>query len=90
MRIDSFYSNSIDGGDQPSKSSRKPETSGPVADRAVISSTAGMLRQLRAKLETVPEVRQDKVEALQRAMRSGSYELDPGKIADAMLKEFGQ
>jgi flagellar biosynthesis anti-sigma factor FlgM len=34
-----------------------------------------------------PEIRQDRGSALRDAVRNGSYEIDPGKIADAMLQQ---
>jgi flagellar biosynthesis anti-sigma factor FlgM len=34
-----------------------------------------------------PAVRQDKVESLQQAISSGKYQLDPDKIAGAMIDE---
>jgi len=34
-----------------------------------------------------PEVRQDRVSALREAVRNGSYQIDAGSIADAMMRE---
>ncbi len=42
---------------------------------------------LQAKALSAPEVREEKVQALREAIRNGSYELDPQKIADAMLRD---
>jgi flagellar biosynthesis anti-sigma factor FlgM len=34
-----------------------------------------------------PEIRQDKVDSLTQAVNSGTYQLDPAKIAASMLDE---
>jgi|SRR5450631_3242304 len=42
---------------------------------------------LEAQVLATPEIRQDRVEALRQAISSGNYQLDPAKMADAMLSE---
>jgi flagellar biosynthesis anti-sigma factor FlgM len=42
---------------------------------------------LQAQALATPEVRQDKIQTLRDAIRNGSYEIDPAKIADAMLRD---
>jgi flagellar biosynthesis anti-sigma factor FlgM len=34
-----------------------------------------------------PEIRQEKVDSLTQAVSSGTYKLDPGKIAASMIDE---
>ena len=36
-------------------------------------------------MNQLPEVRQDKVAALQRAIQEGSYQVTPGQAADALM-----
>jgi flagellar biosynthesis anti-sigma factor FlgM len=35
-----------------------------------------------------PAIRQDKVDSLTQAVQNGEYELDPAKIASAMVDEY--
>jgi len=48
------------------------------------TSNVGSLTSLAMQ---TPEIRQDRVSALRDAVHNGTYQLDPGKIADAMLQE---
>lgn len=57
-------------------------------DATNLSSNLQMVQQLKVQLANLPDVRQDKVEALQKAVQSGTYEVDAGKIADAMLTDL--
>jgi len=59
-------------------------------DTVKLSSTHGDVQTLAAGLAQVPEVRTDRVQALQQQVRNGSYSPDSQKVADAMIKEHGQ
>jgi flagellar biosynthesis anti-sigma factor FlgM len=56
-------------------------------DRATLVSDAGSVSSLVSAAMSSPEIRQDKVAALQQAVSSGKYELDPAKIAASMIDE---
>ena len=56
-------------------------------DRATLSSTPQSLSALVSTAMSSPEIRQNKVDALTRAVNSGAYELDPEKIAASMIDE---
>ncbi|HUL15549.1 MAG TPA: flagellar biosynthesis anti-sigma factor FlgM [Terriglobales bacterium] len=56
-------------------------------DTVSLSSTHGDVQQLTTALQSVPEVRTDKVNALQQQIQSGQYNPDNGKLADALLSE---
>jgi flagellar biosynthesis anti-sigma factor FlgM len=72
----------------------KPEASKTEAhlfqseDKATLSLDTVGLNQLETQALQSPEIRQEKVAALREAVRSGQYQVEPGKIADAMLNEF--
>ena len=42
---------------------------------------------LEGRLQAVPEVRQQRVEALRNAISAGTFRISPQRIADAMLAE---
>jgi flagellar biosynthesis anti-sigma factor FlgM len=54
-------------------------------DTVSISSTHGELQSLTASLANVPEVRTDRVNALQQRVNSGQYQPESQKIADAII-----
>ncbi|HEY0759314.1 MAG TPA: flagellar biosynthesis anti-sigma factor FlgM [Acidisarcina sp.] len=56
-------------------------------DTATLSSHSREVSALAVKALATPPVRQDKIDALTQALGSGSYELNPGKIADAIVSD---
>jgi negative regulator of flagellin synthesis FlgM len=97
MKIDPRVQLPSDNQPDPVKSSRSSSAqskgatgasgANPAAgeDTVSISSTHGELQSLTASLANVPEVRTDRVNALQQQVNSGQYQPDSQKIADAIL-----
>lgn len=56
-------------------------------DRTTFTSDQASVGQLVSTALQTPEIRQDKVAALQQAIGSGQYKLDPASIAASMLDE---
>jgi flagellar biosynthesis anti-sigma factor FlgM len=56
-------------------------------DTTGLSTGHDQVQTLAANLNQVPEVRQQRVEALRQSVLGGSYEISPGRIAAAMLSE---
>lgn len=54
-------------------------------DRATFSSAGSMVQVLTAQALSMPEVRQDRVEALRQSVTSGTYRLDAIKTAAAIV-----
>ncbi len=57
-------------------------------DSAQLSVDGGKVQQLKAGLAAVPDVRQDRVAALQKAIASGSYNVSGQQIAQAMSSDL--
>lgn len=57
-----------------------------TGDWAELSSTH--VNALAAQVNDLPEVRQDKVEALSAAIRNGSYDVTPQQTAEAMMSQM--
>ena len=53
-------------------------------DQAQLSVDSDTVQQLKANLSQVPEVRQERVNALRQAMSSGSYQVSDQQLSDAM------
>jgi len=63
--------------------------SGVSQDRTTLSSDTVAVSSLASQaMETAP-IRQDRVDSLRQAIEKGQYKLEPDKIADAILKEYG-
>lgn len=57
-------------------------------DATDLSSDLQKVQRLKTQLAKLPEVRQERVQALQKAVHDGTYEVGAGKIADAMLTDL--
>jgi flagellar biosynthesis anti-sigma factor FlgM len=91
MRID--LNAPIPEAPDPAQSTKSPQTAASNsssegltgADSAQISQYQGRIQELASQVNQFPEIRQDKVAALQRAIQSGSYQVTSAQSAEAML-----
>lgn len=59
---------------------------GPLgADTATLSHDQGRIRELASQVGQMPEIRQEKVAALQRVIDENSYGVTPGQAAEALI-----
>jgi|HubBroStandDraft_1064217.scaffolds.fasta_scaffold713162_1 flagellar biosynthesis anti-sigma factor FlgM len=57
-------------------------------DRATLSSDSASASSLVGIALNSPEVRQGKVDSLTQSIQNGEYDLDPAKIASAMIDDY--
>ena len=57
-------------------------------DQAQLSVSNQTLEQLKAALSQVPEVRQDRVDALRQAVSSGTYNVSDQQLSDAIASDM--
>jgi flagellar biosynthesis anti-sigma factor FlgM len=62
--------------------------SGAGVDQASFSFNQGQLQSLQAQVLAQPEIRDNKVQALQQAIGQGDYSVPPSQIADAMVNDL--
>lgn len=53
-------------------------------DQAQLSVNNDAIQQLKVSLSQVPEVRQERVDALRQAMRNGSFQVSDRQLSDAI------
>jgi len=58
-----------------------------ATERVDLSNKAKDIQKIKQVLDQTPEVREEKVQELKRQIESGSYAINPGRIADKMLGE---
>jgi flagellar biosynthesis anti-sigma factor FlgM len=58
---------------------------GSTGDTAKLSQLQGRVPELLSQVNQLPDIRQDKVAALQQAIQEGSYSVTPGQSAEALL-----
>lgn len=56
-----------------------------ATDSVSLTDTSARLRKLEASLTDLPEVDNERVATIQRAIADGSYQVDANKIADKLL-----
>ena len=72
----------------------KPRTPADVATETTedtvvnLSQRAKEIQMARKAMESEPEVRLDKVQAIKKKIEDGTYEIDYDKTAEKMLKAF--
>jgi flagellar biosynthesis anti-sigma factor FlgM len=59
-----------------------------VADQTQLSSSQSRVQDLKAELTGLPDVRQERVAALQQAIGNGSFHPSDQQLADAILGDF--
>ena len=57
-------------------------------DKAQLSVDSARVEQLKAALARVPEVRQERVDALRQALDKGTYQVTDQQLADAIHSEL--
>jgi negative regulator of flagellin synthesis FlgM len=60
-------------------------SAGLEGDTAKLSQNQGRVQELVSQVNQIPEIRQDKVAALQRAIGEGSYQVTPAQAAEALI-----
>lgn len=74
--------NTAKGSNQASQSAAATSTSmPPKSDSVSITSQAQQLQNTQAKLASIPEVDQKKVQEIKLAIAEGRYKIDPEKLA---------
>ncbi len=76
------------GGVDAHKVESQTEGSNLAPDQTDLSGNPLKVQDLKNQLASLPDVRQEKVRDLQKAIADGTYKIDSNKIADAMLKDF--
>jgi negative regulator of flagellin synthesis FlgM len=95
-KIDGLGRTGVDVRPAKARSAAPAQTSGtaasgtargaPARDAVQITDTATRLKSIEARLAGVPDVDRSRVEAVRRKLESGDYEVNPGRVAQKLLK----
>jgi flagellar biosynthesis anti-sigma factor FlgM len=72
----------------PSATAANARASSPISlgqDQAQLSGAGAQVASLTAQALQLPEVRQERVQALRQAVQFGNYELNPQAVAGSLL-----
>lgn len=82
------YINQVQGRQKPDPLGDKTVRAQAIKDdTVVISDTARRIQEAQKQLQSVPDVRMDKVAQLRSQIESGAYEIKPDAIAGKMIRE---
>ena len=81
------YVNQVQDKEKVDATSEQPEKQHTKADTVVLSDTAKKVQEAQKQLETIPDVREDKVAELKEQIENGTYNMDEEKIAGKIIKE---
>ena len=65
-----------------------PEKSGAEVDVIHLSPQSRLMQKASEVVYQTPEVRPEKVAALQESVKQGTYEVDSQKVANSLIKEI--
>lgn len=71
-------------------SSNIGSSQGVAKDYTTLQSDSATVQSLVQQALSLPDVRQDKVDAVRQSVNSGQFQIDPQKIASAMIAESTQ
>ena len=80
------------GGPQPAERAgksapvRPPAAPGAGADRVEISDAALRISRLLESASALPEIREERIAEIRKALESGTYRVDPQALARAILE----
>ena len=57
-------------------------------DKITLSEQAKGINELKALIEKLPDIRNDKVEQIKKAIDAGDYNIDSLKVAEKILEEI--
>ena len=66
---------------------RREPADGNSADKVVLSPRAREIQDARQQVESLPDVRKDKVHRIRRQIAAGTYSVNGDEIAFKMIKE---
>jgi len=76
------------GGTDTRKAQDQASSVGFSQDLTDFSTDPQKVQELKTQLANLPDVRQERVQELRKAVQDGTYEVSTDKIADAMLADL--
>ena len=81
------YVNQVQDKDKVESLNDQAEKQQAKADTVELSDMGKRVQEAHKQLETIPDIREDKVAQLKEQIENGTYEPDAEKVAEKMLKD---
>ena len=76
------YVKQVQDKDKADAASEQPEKQQAKADTVELSDTGKRIQEAHKQLESIPDIREEKVAQLKEQVENGTYEVDAEKVAD--------
>jgi len=86
IQIDA-YVNQVHEKNKVDASNNKPDKAAAKTDTVVISDAAKRIQEIRNQLDSVPDVREEKVAQLRNQIENGTYKINADKTAENIIRE---
>jgi negative regulator of flagellin synthesis FlgM len=84
INIESYRNNGVEKKNADQQSVRQTNAAS-NGDKVALSPQAQQIQEARVIIESLPDVRQDKIDELKSRIASNTYEIDATKIAKKMI-----
>ena len=81
------YVNQVQEKDKTDAASEQPEKQQAKTDTVVLSDTAKAVQEAKTQLDSISDVREDKVAELKEQIENGTYKVDSEKLAEKMITD---
>ena len=86
IHLDTYAKNVTKAEESVKKDAQEPGVAS-KGDKVLLSPKAKAIQEAKKILETVPDVREDKVARIKEQIKNGTYTIDAKKIAAKMVEE---
>lgn len=86
-KLTSVTSKEAVSGPQPAKPEQPKVEHGQEGEKVSLSDHGKTAQLIQSAIESTPDVREEKVADIKKAIDEGTYEIDSRKVAEGMLRE---
>ena len=87
VRLDAYVKNIGKGKNRINGSPKEAPKGGLSEDKVALSPEAKQIQDAKERLDSLPDVREDKVAEIKEQIEAGTYTIDGEKIAFKMIRE---
>ena len=81
------YAKNVTKAEESTKNAAQKSAAAAKGDKVLLSPKARAFQEAKKILESLPDVREDKVACIKEQIRNGTYTIDDKKVAAKMIEE---
>lgn len=87
-RVDAYVKNIGKEKNRVQNSPDEAPKGGLLEDRVALSPEAKRVQEVKKILDSLPDIREEKVAEIKERIENGTYRVDSGEVASGIIKEF--